>query len=44
MFVITGYGNDHQSTLEAFPFSQQLPKADEVDAELLQKLRHMGKG
>ncbi|XP_025088955.1 uncharacterized protein LOC112561031 isoform X2 [Pomacea canaliculata] len=38
-----GYGNDHQSTLEAFPFSQQLPKADEVDAELLQKLRHMGK-
>ena len=39
-----GYGDDRQDTLEAFPFSQQLPKANEEDAEFLQKLRHMGKG
>lgn len=39
-----GYGQDHQDTLEAFPFSQQLPKAkSQDDAELLQKLKHMGK-
>lgn len=38
-----GYGDDRQDTLEAFPFSQQLPKASEEDAEFLQKLRHMGK-
>ncbi|KAK7087903.1 CUE domain-containing protein 1-like [Littorina saxatilis] len=38
-----GYGDDRRDTLEAFPFSQQLPKASEEDAEFLQKLRHMGK-
>ncbi|XP_076435114.1 uncharacterized protein LOC143274972 isoform X2 [Babylonia areolata] len=38
-----GYGDDRQDTLEAFPFSQQLPKTTEEDAEFLQKLRHMGK-
>ena len=39
-----GYGTDRQDTLEAFPFSQQLPKCEDEDAELRRKLRHMGKG
>jgi hypothetical protein len=40
-----GYGDeDREHTLEAFPFSQQLPVANREDAEFLQKLRHMGKG
>ncbi|XP_041347084.1 CUE domain-containing protein 1-like [Gigantopelta aegis] len=38
-----GYGTDRQDTLEAFPFSQQLPKSEDEDAELRRKLRHMGK-
>ncbi|XP_050409953.2 CUE domain-containing protein 1 [Patella vulgata] len=38
-----GYGEDHQTTLEAFPFSQQLPPRTDKDEELRTKLKHMGK-
>ncbi|XP_071111074.1 CUE domain-containing protein 1-like [Haliotis cracherodii] len=41
--MMEGYGDDRDDTLEAFPFSQQLPKGDDEDAELRRKLKHMGK-
>ncbi|CAG5126100.1 unnamed protein product, partial [Candidula unifasciata] len=40
---IEGYGDDRHETLEAFPFSQQLPPPANEDVELRQKLRNMGK-
>ncbi len=42
--MMEGYGDDRDSTLEAFPFSQQLPKMNDEDAEMRRKLKHMGKG
>ncbi|ESO97331.1 hypothetical protein LOTGIDRAFT_231527 [Lottia gigantea] len=38
-----GYGEDNQTTLEAFPFSHQLPPKSDKDEELRTKLKHMGK-
>ncbi|RUS70317.1 hypothetical protein EGW08_021923 [Elysia chlorotica] len=47
MFMLTlereGYGEDRQNTLEAFPFSQQLPPPVSEDVELRKKLKNMGK-
>ncbi|GFR73752.1 CUE domain containing 1b [Elysia marginata] len=40
---IEGYGEDRQNTLEAFPFSQQLPPPVSEDVELRKKLKNMGK-
>ncbi|KAK3793304.1 hypothetical protein RRG08_042246 [Elysia crispata] len=40
---IEGYGDDRQNTLEAFPFSQQLPPPVSEDVELRKKLKNMGK-
>lgn len=38
-----GYGEDRRDTLEAFPFTQQLPSTKNEDVELRKKLKHMGK-
>ncbi|XP_055862402.1 CUE domain-containing protein 1-like isoform X2 [Biomphalaria glabrata] len=40
---IEGYGDDRRDTLEAFPFSQQLPPPVSEDVELRKKLKNMGK-
>ena len=42
--VHEGYGDDNQSTLEPFPFSQPVEKVKEEDAELRRQLKNMGKG
>ncbi|XP_005107183.1 uncharacterized protein LOC101847139 [Aplysia californica] len=40
---IEGYGDDRQDTLEAFPFSQQLPPPVNEDVELRKKLKNMSR-
>ncbi|GFO10558.1 cue domain-containing protein 1 [Plakobranchus ocellatus] len=40
---IEGYGDDRDSTLEAFPFSQQSSAPVSEDVELRKKLKNMGK-
>ena len=37
---IEGYGEDHQDHLDAFPFSQPLPRDE--NAEFRRQLKHMG--
>ena len=44
VLVHEGYGDDHDKTLGAFPFSQPLPKDKDEDAVLRQQLSGMGKG
>lgn len=39
-----GYGDDRQSHLEPFPFTQPTPKQGDDDAELRRQLNHMGGG
>ena len=48
MSISEGYGEDRQNTLEAFPFSQQLPSPNthpaNEDVELRKKLKNMSRG
>ena len=44
LIVSNGYGDDRQSHLEPFPFTQPSPKQGDDDAELRRQLNHMGGG
>jgi hypothetical protein len=39
-----GYGEDRQTHLEPFPFTQPSPKQKDEDAELRRQLNNMGGG